>query len=384
MRLKRVFLVATGVLAALFLLEACSSDSDSDSGSSAGAISVDGLWSIYEPELNPDGTPTGYSLALAYNAGPGNKPKNDGALKTQFLQLTSSLQFQQACGSCGQDADGLRLYGVFLSINNQFTCTPDLGNNNPLPYGKWMTFYGRLDGTEIKDATITGSIQEDTCQSEQNSAPRGPDNCAPPPAAGDIFPNIFSFPVKVQVSGGVVFEELIPPDPNTGRPAIGYCKMVLDYEKSLLPDSGTGAPPSQELSEFCDTTGSFELYRSVFRSTQPTSTGPTPPPPKPPACEEPDPPPFCNQWPRPYEGACGRQPSAACLVADPPSWCNDFPPDEPWRIGDIPPYEISKEGDTVTDRPQWSDNTICGTRDAFRFEREPMYEHECLSTPFVE
>ena len=74
MRLKRVFLVATGVLAALFLLEACSSDSDSDSGSSAGAISVDGLWSIYEPELNPDGTPTGYSLALAYNGGPGNKP----------------------------------------------------------------------------------------------------------------------------------------------------------------------------------------------------------------------------------------------------------------------------------------------------------------------
>ena len=43
-----------------------------------------------------------------------------------------------------------------------------------------------------------------------------------------------------------------------------------------------------------------------------------------------------------------------------------------------------KEGDTVTDRPQWSDGSICGTRDAFRFEREPMYEHECLSTPFVE
>ena len=92
LRLKRVFLVATGVLAALFLLEACSSDS----GSSAGAISVDGLWSIYEPELNPDGTPTGYSLALAYNAGSRNKPQNDRALKTQFLQLTSSLQFQQA------------------------------------------------------------------------------------------------------------------------------------------------------------------------------------------------------------------------------------------------------------------------------------------------
>ncbi|MEE3327386.1 MAG: hypothetical protein VX252_08635 [Myxococcota bacterium] len=367
MRLKRVFLVAATVLAAIFFLDACSSDS----GSSANAINIQGLWSIYEPELDQEGNPTGYSLALAYNSGLNNKPQNDGALKNQFLQLTSSLQFEGTCPNCGQEAGGVRLYGRFLSINNQFTCTPDLGNSRPLPFSKWMTFYGRLEGNQIKEATITGSIQNATCQTAQNAPPRGPDNCA---ADEDIFPATFSFPVEVQVSGEVVWEDAQSPF----VPGIGYCKMVIDYKKSLLPDSTNGDLPSAELAEFCETSGSFTLYRSVFKSTDPDSSNPPPPPDPPlPVCDVPNPPPLC---PKLYAGSCGSQPSAQCQVEDPPSWCQSYPPEEFWRYHDIPPY--AAEG--ATDFPQWSDAGICGERDAFRFARELMYEEECVSTRFVE
>ena len=363
MRLKRVFLVATAGLAALFFLDACSSDS----GSSANAINIEGLWSIYEPDPNLPG----YSLAAAYNSGGQNRPKNAGALKNQFLQLTSSLQFKGTCQNCGQEDSGLRLTGRFLSINNQFTCTPDLLPSGPLPISKWMTFYGRLEGNQIKDATITGSIQNTTCQTDQNAAPRGPDNCA---ADEDIFPVRFDFPVEVQVSGEVVWEDLQSPF----APGVGFCKMVIDYKKTLLPDSTNGDLPSAEVAEFCNASGSFTLYRSVFRSTQPNSSNPPPPPDPPiPACDVPIPPALC---PRLYAGSCGSQPSAQCEVADPPSWCQSYPPEEFWRYQDIPPY--AAEGSQ--DFPQWSSGGICGTRDAFRFERELMYEEECVSTAFVE
>ena len=330
LRIKRVFLVATAGLAGLLYLAGCGSDND---GSSAPPISIEGMWSLYEEDVYERPSFLPFNAALAWNSGGQNRPKALRTLKNQFLQLSATDQTKEACGTCGQSAGGQRLYGRFLSINNGFTCTPDILKQGPtlksMPAGKWLTFYGRIEGTEVKDASLTGSIQKtanvSTCQSAVNGdgvpGQRGPDNCANLPD----LPVTFDYPVEVRLSGQVEFEP-ITPDPEDPSRIIGFCRMVLEYEKSALPDIATGLPAP----EGCSQSGSFTLYRSVYRSTQPGD-------------------PTCGGEPRFF-----------------------------YFTGDEPP--ISQFGSAISWDPWGGFGAVCGTDDAYRWERQAMYEEDCVGT----
>ena len=332
LRLKRVFLVATAGLAALLFLDGCGS-SDSD-GSSAPPISVEGMWSIYEEDIYVRPSFLPFNAALAWNSGGQNRPKALRSLKNQFLQLSATDQTKEACGTCGQSAGGDRLYGRFISINNNFTCTPDILSQGPnlksMPAGKWMTFFARIEGTEIKEATLTGSIQRtvsvSTCQTavNQGSTPggRGPDNCANIPD----LPAVFDYPVEVQLSGRVDFEPITPDEEGN---MIGFCRMLFEYEKSALPDLSTGESAPEE----CSQSGAFTLYRSVYRSTQPN------------------------------DATCGGEPRFFYFT------------------GDEPP--ISMIGSAISYDPWGGFGSVCGTDDAYRWERQAMYEADCVGTLYT-
>ena len=105
--------------------------------------------------------------------------------------------------------------------------------------------------------------------------------------------------------------------------------MVFDYDKSALPDLSTGEPAPEE----CSQSGTFTLYRSVYKSTQSNSAN------------------------------CG-SPGGYDVFA-----------------GDSPP--ISPPGFALNLYP-WSSGLWCGTRDAYRWEREVMVEEDCVGTPYVE
>ena len=257
LQLKHTFLAVTTVFAALLCLSGCGSDS----GSSVLQRDVKGIWSFYEiddsssPPPNPLQdlyTPLAPGKALAYD-GFRNRPVGDRITKNLVLQLTNVGEVSQICDTCGQAVGGSRLYGKFISINNQFLCTPDLDlTEKPIMPSAWMRFYGTLEGTQV-EATVTGSISQRVCSRDENEGLQpGPDNCA-----GLGFSGNFQHPVEMHVSGELQWEPFVF--------GLGFCKLVFTYDKVVYPNQTTWL----EAPAACNETGEFVLYKSGY---QPTDT----------------------------------------------------------------------------------------------------------------